>query len=102
MAEPAELAVNAAFEHLGIDATLDPDGAALPVLLIPDQRSDEVRFGGLNVQDDRGLYEIRASEWGAYTRQAVLLIAGERRVVQNVSTPDRLRLKRLLNTVAEA
>ena len=100
MPTPAELAVDAAFAYLGIDATLDPDGAALPVRLIPDQSSEDIQFGGLSVQDDRGLFEIKASDWVGYTKQAVLLIDGERRIVQNVSTPDRLRLKRLLNTVA--
>lgn len=102
MSSPAERAVALAFKHLGIDAILDPDNAALPVRLIPDQSSGDVQFGGLTVQDDRGLFEIQAIDLGFYGQGAVLLIGGERRVIQGTpTTPDRFGIKRGLNTAPE-
>ncbi len=98
MTAPA-LCIDAVFTVHGVDAILDADGAAHAVRLLPSQGDDEMRFGGLEILDATGVFEIRASDFGAYGDGAVLEIAGARRVVQSHRTKDIRRLKVILNTV---
>ncbi|ETX26855.1 head-tail joining protein [Roseivivax isoporae] len=100
MADPFAAAVGAVFRHHGIDAVVDPDGAARPVRLLPLRPDAVVDMGRLNVQSETAVFEIRAADAASVTRGTIIAIGAERRRVQ--ATPraeDPRRLKRHLDTV---
>lgn len=97
--DPFLLAVEAAFEAHGIEAILDPDGAARPVRLLPAQEDAIAEYGALQLQDAGGLFEILASDFEGQGKGATLAIGAERRRVQHSQVRDPRRYKVQLNTV---
>ena len=79
--------------------TLDPDGVAVPVRLLPARADEIASLGELRVQSATGLFEILASAFAGHGKGAVLLIGAERRRVQHHRIRDPRRYKVLLDTV---
>jgi len=96
----AQACIDAIFETLGIDAILDPDGTAIPVLVLPFQDDDVGRFGTIEILDESGIFEIRKADFAGFSDNAVLTVDGVRRSVQSHRVRDSRRLKVVLNTVA--
>lgn len=97
--DPFLRAVETAFEQHGIEATLDPDGAALLVRLLPMRGDDIADFGSMQIQEPGGVFEILASVFAGHDRGATLEIGGERRRVKHTQVRDPRRFKVQLNTV---
>ncbi|APZ53742.1 head-tail joining protein [Salipiger abyssi] len=91
--------VEVTFLRHGIAAILDPDGAAVPVRLLPMQADEIADFGTMRIQDAGGMFEILDSAFAGHGKGAVLDIAGERRKVQHSRVRDPRRFKVQLNTV---
>ncbi|QFS83986.1 hypothetical protein [Roseivivax sp. THAF197b] len=93
-------AVDAAFEHHGIDGTFDPDGEARAVRLLPTRPDDIVQVGSLDLQSSTALFEIRVSEATGLGKGSILAVGSERfRVQAPPRARDPRRIKYLLNTV---
>ena len=97
--DPFLRAVEDSFARHGLPATLDPDGVAVPVRLLPARPDEIASLGELRVQSATGLFEILASAFAGHGRGAVLLIGAERRRVQHHRIRDPRRYKVLLDTV---
>lgn len=96
---PQQRAVDASFLHHGIEAVLDPDGAARPVRLLVSQPDEGLRFEGVQLLDETGVFEIRRADFDGFGDLAVLDVGGERRKVQSHRVRDPWRLKVTLDTV---
>lgn len=97
--DPFLRAVETAFEQHGIEATLDPDGAALGVRLLPMQPDAIADYGSMQIQEPGGMFEILASAFAGHAKGATLEIDGERRRVKHTQVRDPRRFKVQLNTV---
>jgi len=97
--DPFLRAVETAFEQHGIEATLDPDGAALGVRLLPMQPDAIADYGSMQIQEPGGMFEILASAFAGHAKGATLEIGGERRRVKHTQVRDPRRFKVQLNTV---
>ncbi|EPX82097.1 head-tail joining protein [Salipiger mucosus] len=98
--DPFLRSVRDTFRRHGIDATLDPDGAAKEVRLLPTRPDDIADVGSLRIQDATGLFEILAEDFTGFGNGAILAMGAERRKVQHTRVPDPRRHKVLLDTVA--
>lgn len=97
--DPFLRAVEVAFEQHGIEATLDPDGAASGVWLLP-MRADDIRdYGSMQIQEAGGVFEILASAFAGYEKGAILEIGCELRKVKHAQVRDPRRYKVQLHTV---
>lgn len=94
-----QLSVDSVFDTFGIDATLDPDGVATPVRLLPKEEDREIHFGSTAIVDTGGVFEIRIADYQGYSDGAVIDISGQKRRVQSHKINDHRRLKVTLNTV---
>ncbi|WP_299558715.1 hypothetical protein [uncultured Sulfitobacter sp.] len=92
-------AVDVQFTKLGIDAILDPEGAAKPVRLLPSQPDEMVRVGSMQVLEETGVFDIRAADFSGFGKNTLLSVAGVLRKVQSYRIPDRRRLKVRLDTI---
>lgn len=91
--------VDSVFEHLGVDAVLDPDDAAKPVKLLIDE-GDEVRsFRDAEFLSEGGVYQIRKADFAGFGDGVEFEINGERRKVQSHKVRDKRRLKVILDTI---
>ena len=97
--DPFLRAVETAFEQHGIEATLDPDGAALGVRLLPMQPDAIADYGSMQIQEPGGMFEILASAFAGHAKGATLEIGGERRRGKHTQVRDPRRFKVQLNTV---
>lgn len=101
--DPYQTAVDASYTAHGVAGILDPDGAAVPVCLLPGRSDVEGEIVGLtirNTAEEGGMWRIRARDWSGRSKGAILEIQGQRRRVQG--EPKVLgvrRLEWLLNTV---
>ncbi|MBB3995304.1 hypothetical protein GGR95_002959 [Sulfitobacter undariae] len=95
-------AVDTQFKRLGISAVLDPDGAALDVLVLPSQPDEMVRMGSMQILDETGVFEIRIADFTGYGNGTLLNLSGVLRKVQSHRVADRRRLKTRLDTIEVA
>lgn len=95
----AQISVDSVFDVLGIDATLDPEGTATIVKLLPSEGDEDGRFGSVEIVDASGVYEIRVADFQGLGDGTVFDISGQKRRVQSFKIRDQRRLKVTLNTV---
>jgi hypothetical protein len=98
--DPFKAAVDAGFNHHGLPAILDPDGAARPVRLLPHNEDDFVEFGQTGISHESGGFEIRGEDLAGFGPGSVLEVSGVRRKIQSVKVKDPRRYKSVLGTVA--
>ncbi len=95
----AQLCIDSVFETLGIDATLDPDGVATSVKVLPSEEDRELNFGSTQIVDAGGVYEIRMADFQGFSDGAEIEVSDQRRSVQSHKIRDPRRLKVTLYTV---
>ncbi|SEP28895.1 hypothetical protein SAMN04490248_1862 [Salinihabitans flavidus] len=102
MFDPARMA-RRSFARFGIDAIVDPDGAAVALRMIPFQGDLRGEFGSLAISSPGTLYEVLAEDWPGGGKGTVFIAGGQRRVVQETPVPrDARGLVLVLNSHPEA
>ena len=99
-----QICIDTAFDAFGVAATLDPDGQARRVLMLPAEAEAVGDFNGQGYIRERGVYELRAADVQATDVQGgvdgmIFEIGGERRRIETHVYRDPRRLKAILNTV---
>lgn len=95
---PFQAAVDASFNHLGIEAVLEQDGQRETVRVLPYEGDEYADFGETRLKDRGGSYEIRTGEFEGFSKGAILEVSDTRRKVQSWDVKDRMRLKKILRT----
>jgi len=93
VANPFSRAVDACFEHLGVDAAYIPDGGApLDIRAIAKRADEIVGFGDTRVHAETTMFDVRVSDVAAPRPGDRLTVDGSEYVVQGepVRDPERL------------
>ena len=96
---PFQASIDASFTHHGIAAVLDPDSQNKDVLVLPHEEEQFSDFQETRVKSRGGSYEIRAADFAGFGKNTILLVSGNRRIVQSHGSKDPRRLKLILRTV---